>query len=77
MFFVALFPQFLRPGTAVLPAAVAMALVVVVLDFAWFGALAWTVDRAGRVLRPRLRAWFERTTGAVMIALGLRVAIDG
>ena len=77
VFFVALFPQFLRPGTAVLPAAVAMALVVVVLDFAWFGALAWTVDRAGRVLRPRVRAWFERTTGAVMIALGLRVAIDG
>ncbi len=77
VFFVALFPQFLQPGTAVLPAAVAMALVVVVLDFLWFGALAWTVDRAGRVLRPRLRAWFERTTGAVMIALGLRVAIDG
>lgn len=77
VFFVALFPQFLSPGTAVLPAALAMAVVVVVLDFAWFGALAWTVDRAGQVLRPRVRAWFERTTGAVMIALGLRVAIEG
>jgi threonine/homoserine/homoserine lactone efflux protein len=76
VFFIALFPQFLAPGTAVLPAALAMAAVIVALDFVWFGALAWTVDRAGRVLRPRLRTWLERTTGAVMIALGLRVALD-
>jgi threonine/homoserine/homoserine lactone efflux protein len=48
----------------------------VVLDFAWFGTLAWTVDRAGRVLRPRVRRWMERTTGGVMVALGLRVAVS-
>lgn len=77
VFFVALFPQFLTPGTAVLPAALAMAAVVALFDFIWFGALAWTVDRAGRILRPRVRTLLERTTGAVMIALGLRVAIDG
>jgi len=75
VFFVALFPQFLTPGTTVLPAALAMAVALVVLDFAWFATLAWAVDRAGRVLRPRLRVWMERTTGAVMIALGLRVAV--
>ena len=75
VFFVALFPQFLTPGTAVLPAALAMAATLVVLDFAWFATLAWAVDRAGRLLRPRLRAWMERTTGAVMIAFGVRVAV--
>jgi threonine/homoserine/homoserine lactone efflux protein len=74
VFFVALFPQFLSPHSAVLPAALAMAGVIVVLDFAWFGLLAWTVDRAGRVLRPRIRRVMERTTGGVMVALGLKVA---
>jgi len=74
VFFIALFPQFLSPHSAVLPAALAMAAVIVVLDFAWFGLLAWTVDRAGRVLRPRIRRVMERTTGGVMVALGLKVA---
>jgi threonine/homoserine/homoserine lactone efflux protein len=76
VFFVALFPQFLTPGTAVLPAALAMAVMLVALDFAWFTMLAWAVDRAGRMLRPQWRAWMERTTGAVMIAFGLRVAAE-
>ncbi|HEY2298876.1 MAG TPA: LysE family translocator [Jatrophihabitans sp.] len=74
VFFIALFPQFLSPHSAVLPAALAMAGVIVLLDFVWFGLLAWTVDRAGRVLRPRIRRVMERTTGGVMLALGLKVA---
>src|SRR4051812_43738558 len=77
VFFVALFPQFLAPGAAVLPAAFAMAAVIVSFDLLWFGTLAWTVDRAGSLLRPRVRQWMERTTGGVMIALGVRVAAEG
>jgi threonine/homoserine/homoserine lactone efflux protein len=76
VFFVALFPQFLTPGTAVLPAALAMAATLVALDFVWFGTLAWAVDRAGQVLRPRVRALMERTAGAVMIAFGALVATE-
>ncbi|MGH8862379.1 MAG: LysE family translocator, partial [Jatrophihabitantaceae bacterium] len=76
VFFVALFPQFLTPGDAVLPAALAMAATIVVLDFVWFSTLAWTVERAGRALRPRVRRVMERTTGGVMVALGLRVAVQ-
>ena len=70
IFFVALFPQFLSPGSAVLPAALAMGAVIVVYDVVWFSLLAWSVDRAGRVLRPRVRRAMEQTTGGVMIALG-------
>jgi threonine/homoserine/homoserine lactone efflux protein len=77
VFFVALFPQFLAPGASVLPAAFAMAAVIVGFDVLWFGTLAWTVDRAGSLLRPRVRRWMERTTGGVMIALGIRVAAEG
>jgi threonine/homoserine/homoserine lactone efflux protein len=76
VFFVALFPQFLTPGTAVLPAALAMAATVVALDFGWFALLAWAVDRAGRVLKPRLRTWMERTAGGVMLAFGVLVATE-
>jgi len=76
VFFVALFPQFVAPGSSVLLAALGMALVIVVYDLVWFSLLAWSVDRAGRALRPRVRRALERTTGAVMIALGLRVAAE-
>jgi threonine/homoserine/homoserine lactone efflux protein len=35
------------------------------------------VDRARRVLtRDRVRLWLERSTGAVLIALGVRVAVE-
>ncbi len=53
-----------------------MAAVIVSFDLLWFGTLVWTVDRAGSVLRPRVRQWMERTTGGVMIALGVRVAAE-
>ena len=77
VFFVALFPQFLSPGAPVLPAAFAMAVVIVSFDLIYFGTLVWLVHRAGSFLKPRVRQWMERTTGGVMIALGLRVAAEG
>jgi threonine/homoserine/homoserine lactone efflux protein len=77
VFFVALFPQFLSPGTAVLPAAFLMAVVIVSFDVLYFGTLVWLVHRAGTFLKPRVRQWMERTTGGVMIALGVRVAAEG
>ena len=76
VFFVALFPQFLAPGSAVLPAALGMGAVIVCYDVIWFSVLAWSVDRAGRVLRPRIRHLMERTTGGVMVALGVSVAVE-
>ncbi len=76
IFFVALFPQFLSPHTAVLPAALAMAAVIVGYDLVWFSLLIAAVDRAGQVLRPRLRRTMERCTGGVMVALGVSVAAE-
>lgn len=76
VFFVALFPQFLSPHAAVLPAALAMAGVIVAFDVAWFSTLTWLVDRAGALLRPRLHRLLERFTGAVLIGLGARLAAE-
>jgi threonine/homoserine/homoserine lactone efflux protein len=76
VFFVALFPQFLSPGSSVLLAALGMGAVIVLYDIVWFSLLAYSVDRAGRVLRPKVRRAMERTTGGVMVALGASVAAE-
>ena len=76
VFFVALFPQFLDPHAAVLPATLLMAGVIVCFDLLWFGTLIYAVHRAGTLLRPKVRAAMERITGGVMIALGVSVAVD-
>jgi threonine/homoserine/homoserine lactone efflux protein len=76
VFFVALFPQFLRPGSAVLPAAVAMGCVIVAFDVVWYGTVAVLVDRFRHTLGPRLLRRLERGTGAVLVVLGLRLATE-
>jgi threonine/homoserine/homoserine lactone efflux protein len=76
VFFVALFPQFLSPHAAVLPAALAMAAVIVALDVAWFSGLILLVDRTRGLLKPRLQRLMERVTGSVMVGLGVRLAIE-
>ncbi len=75
-FFIALFPQFLSPHAAVLPAALTMAAVIVAFDVLWFSSLTWLVDRAGLLLKPRLQRTLERITGVVLIGLGARLATE-
>jgi threonine/homoserine/homoserine lactone efflux protein len=76
VFFVSLFPQFLTPGTAALPAALAMAAVIVAFDVLWYGAVAVAVDRVRRALRPRVLRRLEQAGGAVLVAFGLRLATE-
>ena len=76
VFFIALFPQFLAPGTTVLPVALLMAVVIVCCDLVWFGTLIWAVDRAAGVLRPRVRRVMERVTGGVMVGLGAGLVVE-
>lgn len=76
VFFVALFPQFLVPGAAVLPAALAMAGVIVAFDLLWYGSTALAVDRLRKVLRPHLTRRLEKVSGAVLMAFGVRLATE-
>jgi threonine/homoserine/homoserine lactone efflux protein len=77
VFFVALFPQFVGDRAAVLPTTLLMAAMLVIFDFAWYTSLAVMVSRARQgFMRTRLARWMERTTGAILIALGARVAIE-
>jgi threonine/homoserine/homoserine lactone efflux protein len=77
VFFVALFPQFIPAGSPVLPSALAMAATIVVLDLVWYSALAYGVARTRRAFVQG--AWMrrvERLTGGVLVALGLRLALE-
>jgi threonine/homoserine/homoserine lactone efflux protein len=77
VFYVALFPQFVPAGEPVLPYALAMAGLVALLDPVWYSTLALAVTRARKafVEGPWGRR-IERATGAVLIALGIRLALE-
>ena len=77
VFFAALFPQFVPEGMAFVPAAMAMAGLIVALDLLWYSTLAWGVARARRafVEGPWL-ARAERLTGGVLVGLGLKLALE-
>lgn len=77
VFFVALFPEFIPAGESVLPRALAMAALVIVFDFVWYLTLAAMVSRAGRaVVGSRLARRLELLTGAVLLALAGRLALE-
>ena len=72
-FFPALLPQF---ATAFAP-LVLLGLAFAVMTLAWLTAYAFAVARAGDFLaRSRVRRTLEAATGAVLVALGLRVAVS-
>jgi threonine/homoserine/homoserine lactone efflux protein len=76
-FFVALFPQFIPHGAAVLPRALEMAVMIVAVDLIWYSTLALLVARARRAFTDG--GWgrrIERLTGAVLIGLGIRLALE-
>jgi threonine/homoserine/homoserine lactone efflux protein len=74
VFFIALLPQFVPNGAPVLPWTLAMALILICVDLVYFTALAWAVTRAKRAIVGSRR--IERLTGAVMVGLGVRVALE-
>ena len=78
VFFVALFPQFVGDRASVLPTTMAMAALIVAFDLVWYTTLAVAVSRAKQaVVRTRVARWMERVTGAVLLGLGVRVALEG
>jgi threonine/homoserine/homoserine lactone efflux protein len=77
LFFLTFLPQFVDRGRAVLPQTLTLAAIHVVVGLIWLTAYAHLVDRARAVITaPRVKGWLERTTGAVLIALGVRVAVE-
>ena len=77
VFFTSLLPQFVDPGQPVLLPFLALGGVFVLMTLLWLGAYCLIAARAAQTLqRPRVRAALEGVTGSVLIALGLRLAIE-
>ena len=72
-FFTSLLPQF----DASFAGMLALGLVFCLITFAWLALYATAVAKAGDVLRrPRIRRTIDALTGAVLIALGIRIATE-
>jgi threonine/homoserine/homoserine lactone efflux protein len=77
VFFTSLLPQFAPEDGATFAALFGLGLVFSLLTFTWLALYAGVVARAGDVLRrPRIRLAVEGITGAVLVALGLRIAAE-
>ena len=73
VFFTSLLPQFGSSFSALL----ALGLVFCTLTFVWLTAYAFAVAKAGDVLRrPAIKRAFDAVLGAVLVALGLRLATE-
>jgi len=75
LFYVALLPQFVPAGTAVLPATLLLAGIQISFSCAWYFVLASAVGRA-REAFVRRRAQIHGVTGTLMIGFGLKVLTD-
>jgi threonine/homoserine/homoserine lactone efflux protein len=77
VFFTSLLPQFAREGDATFAALAMLGLVFAALTFSWLALYAVVLATAGDVVRrPRIRRAIEGVTGAVLVALGLRLAAE-
>jgi threonine/homoserine/homoserine lactone efflux protein len=77
IFFTSLLPQFVDPGQSVLLPFLALGAVFVLMTLVWLSAYCLVAARAAETLqRPRVRAGMDRFTGIVLIALGLRLALE-
>ena len=77
LFFLTFLPQFIDRDGSVLAQTLFLTAVHVLVGLIWLTAYAHMVHRARQVLTGnRLRVWLERSTGAVLIALGVRVAVE-
>ena len=77
VFFASLLPQFVPGDEASFVALLSLGAVFCVLTFVWLAFYAALIARVGDVLRrPPIRRAIEGITGAVLIALGIRLAAE-
>ncbi len=77
VFYLALLPQFISPGDAVVAKSLLLAAIHCVLGIAWFGFVSWGVERSRQLfLRPAIRRFMDGICGTMLLAFGLRLALE-
>lgn len=78
IFYLALFPQFISSGSAVLGDSVLLAAIHAAETLAWLFVVTALAGSLGRVLRRRAaRRWADRVSGIAFLAFAARVAAGG
>jgi threonine/homoserine/homoserine lactone efflux protein len=76
-FFPALLPQFVPAGDAAFVSLLALGFVFALMTLVWLTAYSFAVARVGAVLRrPAVRRFLDAAFGVVLVALGLRLAVE-
>jgi threonine/homoserine/homoserine lactone efflux protein len=75
LFYLTFLPQFISPGDNVLAKSLLLAGIHAVLGLIWLPLYAYAIDRIGMIIRGA-RRWLERLSGAALIALGVRLALE-
>ena len=77
LFFVSLLPQFVQAGEGFVWRLLLLAGLFIAIGLVWLTAYTFALHSVGRFLRRgSIRTAIERVTGAVLLALGLRLAFD-
>jgi threonine/homoserine/homoserine lactone efflux protein len=78
VFFTTLLPQFAPAHGPAFATLLAFGLLFCAMTFGWLCIYSVVVARAGQALRrPRIRRALDAAMGAVLVALGVRVAAEG
>jgi threonine/homoserine/homoserine lactone efflux protein len=77
VFAMSFLPQFVPQGQNVPLTLAVLAVVWVLVDLLWYGALIWTVTTATAFFgRPAVKRRLERISGVVLIGLGVRLVLE-
>ena len=77
LFYLTFLPQFIAAGESVLRKSLFLASIHVLMGLAWLCSYAMLLDRMSSVLaRPSVKRKLEAFTGAVLVAFGLRLALE-
>jgi threonine/homoserine/homoserine lactone efflux protein len=75
IFYLTVLPQFIGPGDSVIGKSLELAAIHIGIGTAWLSLYAYFLGRFAEALRrPGVRKWMERTTGAILLGLGVRLA---
>lgn len=78
VFAMSFLPQFVPEGAPQLPLMVTLAAAWAVFEVGYYGLYVWFVGRLRRVLaRASVKRRVEQISGGVLLALGVRMALDG
>ncbi len=78
LLFLTLLPQFIGTSEPRLATSAVLAAVFLAVAVVWWRVFTLLISALSRVLsKNKVRTTFERVTGVVLVALGLRVALEG